>query len=137
VAEELPGLPVSLKCRQKFYDESYRLAKWKAEEVKKCRPTTLHLKEWTTTLRHFHWSCAYCQGPYESLDHFIPKVLGGVSVANNCIPTCKACNMAKGGLAPQEVTAIPHETIQSVSQYLESFSMKSPTYFVSSYQANR
>ncbi len=79
-------------------------------------PATLTLQEWEQTKKHFreHWGidtdcCAYCGGPYEALDHFVPIVSGGGTIAGNCVPACKRCNSSKGGLHPDEI----RETVRS------------------------
>lgn len=66
---------------------------------------TLTLKQWLTTLHHFQWRCAYCQGPYETLEHLIPIQRGGGTTAGNCIPSCKSCNSRKGLRLPDEIIA--------------------------------
>lgn len=42
--------------------------------------------------------CCYCSEPAESLDHVLPKVKGGLTVAENLVPACLACNRRKGHL---------------------------------------
>jgi 5-methylcytosine-specific restriction endonuclease McrA len=77
---------------------------------------SLTLQEWEQTKKQFkeHWGtdtdcCAYCGGPYEALDHFVPIVSGGGTIAGNCVPACKRCNSSKGGLHPDEI----RETVRS------------------------
>ena len=40
-------------------------------------------------------SCAYCTDPADTLDHVLPRVRGGLTVAENLIPACRRCNGAK------------------------------------------
>lgn len=39
--------------------------------------------------------CAYCTAPADTLDHVVPRVAGGLTVAANLIPACRRCNGAK------------------------------------------
>jgi hypothetical protein len=40
-------------------------------------------------------ACAYCTAPADTLDHVVPRVAGGLTVAENLIPACRRCNGAK------------------------------------------
>lgn len=40
--------------------------------------------------------CAYCNGPYESIDHVVPLSRGGSNWPANLRPACKKCNFTKG-----------------------------------------
>jgi 5-methylcytosine-specific restriction endonuclease McrA len=44
------------------------------------------------------WShaCAYCTKPADTLDHVLPRLKGGLTVAENLVPACRRCNGAKG-----------------------------------------
>jgi hypothetical protein len=39
--------------------------------------------------------CAYCSEPADTLDHVLPRLKGGLTVAQNLVPACR-CNGAKG-----------------------------------------
>ena len=50
---------------------------------------------------HLAWSyrCAYCDDPLgrsPTLDHVVPKVHGGLTVRENLVSCCLACNSSKG-----------------------------------------
>ena len=81
--------------------------------------TCTWLGEWAETLRHYKWRCAYCTGPFESIDHFTPVSQGGATWVGNVVPACLACQMAKGGQLPQEVTTIQQDVITRIARYLE------------------
>jgi len=83
---------------------------------------TLTLTEWLETLDHFQRKCAYCQGPYEVLEHFVPLVLGGGTTRANCVPACARCNGKKNGYHPLLLPASIDlkEAIERVRQYLSS-----------------
>jgi hypothetical protein len=40
--------------------------------------------------------CLYCGDPSESIDHVHPLSRGGLSVTENCVPSCLSCNGRKG-----------------------------------------
>ena len=42
-----------------------------------------------------HKTCIYCGQPSESIDHLLPQSRGGLSVTENCVPACLACNGRK------------------------------------------
>lgn len=44
--------------------------------------------------------CTYCGGPFEDVDHFVPRNLGGSDDFSNLVPACAACNAAKAASAP-------------------------------------
>ncbi|OKX82934.1 HNH endonuclease [Corynebacterium glutamicum] len=41
--------------------------------------------------------CTYC-GTEESLtlDHFVPRIIGGLDTGDNLVPACRSCNSSKG-----------------------------------------
>lgn len=41
------------------------------------------------------WTCAYCGGVADQVDHVWPKSRGGEDTLDNCVAACKACNYAK------------------------------------------
>lgn len=46
-----------------------------------------------------HWNdqCAYCGSRDElTLDHIVPKLLGGQDVSQNVLCACRTCNASKG-----------------------------------------
>jgi len=49
-------------------------------------------------------TCQYCgrQGKELTLDHVIPRRMGGEHSWENVVSACKACNLRKGGHTPQE-----------------------------------
>ena len=57
---------------------------------------TLALVEWLTILNRFKYQCAYCQGPFETMEHVIPLGWGAGTTANNVVPCCRQCNQQYG-----------------------------------------
>ena len=57
----------------------------------------LGVRRWRQGL-HDHTSqrCIYCGDRSESIDHVLPQSRGGLSVTENCVPACLACNGLKG-----------------------------------------
>jgi hypothetical protein len=57
----------------------------------------LRLRQWRRTLhRYTDHCCIYCGNRSESIDHVMPQSRGGLSVTENCVPACLACNGRKG-----------------------------------------
>ncbi|MEY3928859.1 MAG: hypothetical protein RLZZ516_569 [Cyanobacteriota bacterium] len=53
-------------------------------------------RRWRQSLHSFtHETCIYCGNPSESIDHLHPQSRGGLSVTENCVPACLACNGRK------------------------------------------
>lgn len=52
-----------------------------------------------------NWQCVYCgstRADLLSLDHRTPQSQGGMTVFENLLTACKACNSAKNGRTPEE-----------------------------------
>lgn len=45
--------------------------------------------------------CVYCSGPYQHVDHVMPRALGGEDVPHNLVPSCLPCNLSKGYIHPE------------------------------------
>ena len=46
-------------------------------------------------LRRDAYTCAYCGGVADQVDHVWPKSRGGEDTLENCVAACKECNYAK------------------------------------------
>ena len=73
---------------------------------------------------HFDCQCVYCGKSYElhelTLDHVIPRYLGGETTTRNLVPSCRKCNQNKGtnnwlswmretfGMTPREKLILSH-----------------------------
>ena len=56
----------------------------------------LRVRRWRQSLHSMtHKTCIYCGQPSESIDHLLPQSRGGLSVTENCVPACLACNGRK------------------------------------------
>ncbi len=56
----------------------------------------LRVRRWRQALHRFTGaSCIYCGKDSESIDHVIPRSRGGLSITENCVPACLACNGVK------------------------------------------
>jgi hypothetical protein len=82
-------------------------------------PGDLSIADWLATLRYFQFRCAYCGGPYENMDHFIPQRLQGVTGIDNCLPSCYACNDRKAGSHPDDCHWIAKDTLAHIHAYLD------------------
>ena len=57
----------------------------------------LRVRRWRQSLHRFtDQCCIYCGNRSESIDHVHPQSRGGLSVTENCVPACLACNGHKG-----------------------------------------
>ena len=57
----------------------------------------LRVRQWRRNLhRYTDHCCIYCGDRSESIDHVHPRSRGGLSVTENCVPACLACNGQKG-----------------------------------------
>jgi hypothetical protein len=53
----------------------------------------LRVRRWRQSLHLYtNKCCIYCGLPSESIDHILPQSRGGLSVTENCVPACLACN---------------------------------------------
>ena len=53
----------------------------------------LRNRRWRKSLHDFTGkSCIYCGKSSESIDHVLPRSKGGLSVTENCVPSCLSCN---------------------------------------------
>jgi len=56
----------------------------------------LRVRRWRQSLHKYtDKSCIYCGKPSESIDHVLPRSKGGLSITENCVPACLACNGEK------------------------------------------
>jgi HNH endonuclease len=84
-----------------------RLEKILEDELTRARKSNLvadlTMGQWIQTLKHFDYSCAYCGGRYEVLEHYLPIVRGGGTTQSNCVPACQRCNIQKDAGSRQRV----------------------------------
>jgi 5-methylcytosine-specific restriction endonuclease McrA len=67
-------------------------------------PGTLTFKQWMDILEFHSYSCAYCHGNYDVLEHFIPLTFPDAgTTAHNCVPSCNRCNSLKGPYHPERM----------------------------------
>ncbi len=71
--------------------------------VKRPRPQVRLTKR--EVLRRDEFTCQYCgvRTPYLTIDHIIPRRLGGAHSWENLVAACPACNHRKGGRTPEQV----------------------------------
>jgi hypothetical protein len=81
----------------------------------------LPLRKWAQTLIYFDWKCAYCQGPYQVIEHFVPVSRQGATYPGNCVPACRSCNGSKGYKMPTELTFVSPDVIEGIQKYLSQF----------------
>lgn len=52
----------------------------------------LLLAQWLRILNAHRWTCHFCGGPYETLEHLKALHAGGGTTADNVVPCCRWCN---------------------------------------------
>lgn len=61
--------------------------------------------------------CYYCGKPTRfkqwTVDHVIPKMLGGQNNISNLVGSCKLCNTMKGGKTPDLFYALVHQVFDN------------------------
>ncbi|MFZ5808271.1 MAG: HNH endonuclease [Chloroflexota bacterium] len=71
--------------------------------IKRPRPVVRLTKK--EILRRDDFTCQYCgqRAPYLTVDHVIPRRLGGEYIWENLVAACPACNHRKGSHTPEQV----------------------------------
>ena len=74
-----------------------------SRQIKRPRPR-VHLTK-REILRRDNYTCQYCgkQTPYLTIDHIIPRRLGGRHTWENLVAACPTCNHRKGGRTLEQV----------------------------------
>lgn len=49
------------------------------------------------------FTCAYCFGPADTIDHVVPRAAGGKSTYENCVAACFSCNQKKKDKSLKEI----------------------------------
>lgn len=99
------------------------LSTWKGRKIYSANgyieyPATLKMKYHITlnptklsfsrklVLRRDNYTCSYCLAKNKTgsltIDHIIPKSLGGENSFTNCVAACAACNRKKGNRTPEQ-----------------------------------
>ena len=66
---------------------------------------------WAREMRRM--PCHYCGGPGGTVDHVIPRIHGGRSVYENCVPACERCNVMRGAFKYEHfIAAIDYGMLQ-------------------------
>lgn len=64
----------------------------------------------TFLLKQQAWKCAYCHSPLgmksATLDHVVPKCMGGPGTRDNQVAACLRCNGAKGNKSAHVLVAM-------------------------------
>ena len=88
-------------------------------------------RQWTKIreriLRRDGYICQYCGQEANTVDHVVPRRLGGNDVDDNLLSACRRCNLSKGGrffvkqrtpptslsFSNRQNTSIAHDQIES------------------------
>jgi hypothetical protein len=76
---------------------------------------SLSLDAWGAIVQFYQRHCAYCGGPYEIIDHFLPRSQGGATWVGNVVPACFACWSAKGDRRRPDDRVIPPEVMEHIA----------------------
>lgn len=73
-----------------------------------------------------NYICAYCgvHDPHHmTVDHVVPKSLGGNNTFENCVASCKKCNNLKGDRSCQEMNMFPkHRMVHpTISEFMKQW----------------
>lgn len=58
--------------------------------------------DYRTVLYRDRHTCAYCGRHADTVDHVLPRTLGGKSTWLNTVAACEKCNGVKGGRTPEQ-----------------------------------
>ena len=103
--------------------EQTRVSKQRTRAHNAGLPATLTLVEWLQTLIDFGGRCAYCSGPFDDLEHFIPVSQGGGTTAQNCVPACRYCNSSKDHPRYKRLSS---DALAFVGAYLDGWTARNP-----------
>ena len=76
---------------------------------------TLSLDEWAEIVQFYQKRCAYCGGPYEVIDHILPRSSGGTTWRGNVVPACFVCANARRDLRQTGKKVIPAEVMERIA----------------------
>ena len=81
-----------------------------SRQIKRPRPTVRLTKR--EVLRRDNYTCQYCgkRVPYLTIDHVVPRRLGGSHTWDNLVAACPSCNHRKGGRTLEQVHMRPMHT---------------------------
>lgn len=72
--------------------ESIKVARNVGRAKQRKVAATLTDLEWLQILYHFEYTCAFCDGKAETMEHVVPLRWGGGTHRLNVVPACMKCN---------------------------------------------
>lgn len=96
----------------------YVYAKWKVHRPPKFSKKGVFLRDKRL--------CSYCGKKAATIDHVIPRALGGISSWANCVASCLRCNTKKGNKLLKDV-GMKLLVIPRVPSYEEFFDLEMPS----------
>lgn len=98
------GNRAELLAMSKVWHQENRHSSWAANYRVRCERLGLvpHVEQFTQAdlFARYGDACAYCGGPFEELDHYVPVSKGGSHTLDNVRPSCTKCNAAKKDSSP-------------------------------------
>ena len=107
---------------QRIYSQLPRIRRHNKRAILAGLPATLSSEQWLQTLEDFDYSCAFCKGSYDVLEHFVPLANKSEGTTEcNCIPACSECNRIKSDTHPLMLPADSPLSlaVPSIMRYLE------------------
>lgn len=93
------GLKRCRRCRQELPFEEFHVSRACADGLhstcKQCGAIKPYLAALPVWEDRDTWSCVYCGGPFEHVDHVHPVSRGGTDDPMNLVPACATCNYKK------------------------------------------
>jgi len=85
------------------------------------RPTKLIFSR-KLVLRRDEYTCCYCYKKYKhtnlTIDHVIPKSVGGINSFTNCVTACLSCNRKKRNRTPEQAGMVLKIQPSAPNKYL-------------------
>jgi hypothetical protein len=85
------------------------------------RPTKLIFSR-KLVLRRDEYTCCYCYKKYKhtnlTIDHVIPKSVGGINSFTNCVTACISCNRKKRNRTPEQAGMVLKIQPSAPNKYL-------------------
>jgi 5-methylcytosine-specific restriction endonuclease McrA len=98
--------------------------------------SSLTYSQWIFILEKYKWSCAYCGGPHERLDHVKPVSRGGGTTRFNVVPSCNSCNSKKSAILLQHNVYSRGYAVGYLQALLDVRKLASVPPFTSSFENN-
>jgi 5-methylcytosine-specific restriction endonuclease McrA len=130
---------ISMGEKPSFWDETYSTPSRKIEI-----PATIRMTERVTRkfsaprfrkkvlFNRDNWQCQYCGIKLDwssiTIDHVVPKCMGGITSWKNCVSSCKKCNSKKGS-KPLADSGLQLKKLPAEPKIAHYWEISHPTYW--------